>query len=84
MHSNSKHIKKHTKPYKCTIDTCPESFELQSGLDRHLQEMHDPNTARYFCPWRDSGCTSKVVREGTKRMANLNRHVNTAHGGQQP
>jgi len=29
----SKHLKKHTRPYKCTIDTCNLAFKLQSGLD---------------------------------------------------
>ncbi|KAK0619716.1 hypothetical protein B0T14DRAFT_519722 [Immersiella caudata] len=77
-------MKKHTKPYKCDVGTCSEAFELQSGLNRHRQEMHDPNAQRYYCPWRDFGCRSKLAREGTKREANLDRHVQTAHGGQQP
>jgi len=80
-HLSSKHVKKHTKPYNCTV--CHEAFELKTGLNRHIQEMHDPNTPRYYCPWKDFGCTSKIAREGTKRSENLNRHVNTAHGGQQ-
>ncbi|KAK4148380.1 hypothetical protein C8A00DRAFT_19780 [Chaetomidium leptoderma] len=83
-HFISKHVKKHTRPYKCRIGQCNQAFELQTGLDRHLKEMHDSSAPRYFCPWRDAGCGSKVATEGTKRKENLNRHVKGAHKGQQP
>ncbi|KAH6623081.1 hypothetical protein F5144DRAFT_657216 [Chaetomium tenue] len=80
----NKHLKKHTRPYKCTEDQCTQAFEFQTGLDQHLKEMHDDNAPRYFCPWKDAGCKSKVAAHGTKRKTNLDRHVKNAHGGQQP
>ncbi|KAH6839462.1 hypothetical protein B0I37DRAFT_449386 [Chaetomium sp. MPI-CAGE-AT-0009] len=78
------HLKKHNRPYKCTAAQCDKAFQLQTGLDRHINEKHNDSAPRYFCPWRDAGCASKVARHGTTRKDNLNRHIKGAHKGQQP
>ncbi|KAK3937130.1 hypothetical protein QBC46DRAFT_17221 [Diplogelasinospora grovesii] len=86
---STKHMKRHTRPYKCTVPACTaKGFELQSGLDRHVKEKH-PETLqyvqRYFCPFRDNGgCRSKLAIKGTTRSDNVDRHVEWVHRGQRP
>ncbi|KAH8680340.1 hypothetical protein BGZ61DRAFT_66547 [Ilyonectria robusta] len=81
LKSQSRHVKEHTRPCKCTVADCNESFAWQTGLARHMRDKH--STRRWYCTHPD--CSSyKLGRDGTARKENLDRHIRKRHGGQVP
>ncbi|KAI0392057.1 hypothetical protein F5Y17DRAFT_379394 [Xylariaceae sp. FL0594] len=51
----TKHHRRHTKPYKCDVENCPrkvEGFSTTNDLDRHKRSVHPESDAtgdRYVC-----------------------------------
>jgi len=69
-----RHIRRHTKPHKCPIDSCDAGFSDAKDLRRHNQTIHSTK-ALFFCP--TDGCTFK--EKGFKRKDGLTKHVRKVH-----
>jgi len=67
----SKHLKTHTKPFRC--GTCQKGFALRSDLGRHVKSQHRTGNERYCCNAEHCKFTSG-------RKDNLRRHQMKAHG----
>ena len=74
--SYRRHIKKHTRPHKCTAPDCNAGFRYKKDRDRHVEEKH--GTTRWYCPYPE--CRYKLATEGTPRRANMERHIQRWHG----
>ncbi|KAK1676423.1 hypothetical protein BDP55DRAFT_104356 [Colletotrichum godetiae] len=61
----NKHLKMHTKPYKCLVhmpravpDLCPKGFSNSRDLKRHRDTTHGRVNEGYPCP----NCSKKLAR----------------------
>lgn len=80
-HSNSKHMDKHDRPYKCTAPGCEKllGFTYSGGLLRHEREvhkMHGGTKAPLYCPY--TGC-KRSAGDGFTRRENLSEHIRRVH-----
>ena len=69
---NSRHVKKHTKPYQC--NKCARAFALHSDLDRHVRARHGVAVERHACSV--DGCPFRATRKD-----NLRQHHQRLHRG---
>jgi len=78
----NKHLKKHLRPFSCTVAGCQRAFEFKKDLERHLKAKHRetvPGTALFYCPYE--GCKFSLdAGAGLTRKDNLNRHIQSQHG----
>lgn len=77
--SASRHAKRHTRPFKCTVNGCGWAFALKKDLDRHRKTKHPQMVERFvplYCPFERCKYSEGMGR-GFSRADNLNRHVNT-------
>lgn len=79
--TNSKHMDKHDRPYKCGAAGCEKlpGFTYSGGLLRHEREVHGKHGGpknSFYCPHpnckRHSG-------KGFSRQENLNEHLRRVH-----
>lgn len=74
LFSKSKHMKTHTRPFKCPMNACTMGFATQRDLTRHEQSVHKViGRSMAYCP--HSGC--KYFANG--REDNLERHIKKKH-----
>lgn len=78
----NKHIKTHTRPYKCSMPGCDVGCPTQKELERHKQSVHKDQVplGRHmaYCPYNRCD-RSANGRKGAMRQDNLQRHINTKH-----
>jgi uncharacterized Zn-finger protein len=67
-------MNKHTRPFICPFDRCPQLFSRQSDLKRHEDSVHKQQ-ARFFCTV--SGCERSGL--GFSRKDHLEQHARS-HG----
>lgn len=77
----SKHMDKHERPYKCTIQGCEklQGFTYSGGLLRHEREVHHMHGGKkksLFCPFADCKRSSG---SGFTRKENLAEHIRRVH-----
>ena len=70
----SRHIKRHTKPFVCAIDSCDRRFQYRKDRDRHEYYTHSSQQSIFPCTSFDCSVTSL-------RRDNLARHVRKQQGG---
>lgn len=66
---NSKHLKRHTRPYGCTYTNCPRRFGSKNDWKRHENTMHYQVEA-----WR---CAEPKVPDGSTSMTTRGKHPGT-------
>ena len=78
----STHIKSHTKPHKCPVQTCSfKGSRYRHGRDRHVDSRHRtevPDTRRFYCPIEPCKYSESYGR-GFARADGLKRHTGKAH-----
>jgi hypothetical protein len=72
MWLSRKHMEKHTRPLKCTIEACGQSFGRSSDRLRHEAAVHK-HQSRYLCSVH--GC--KYSQRGFARKDHLKQHSRT-------
>lgn len=79
--SNSKHMDKHERPYRCEADGCENlpGFTYSGGLLRHEREVH----GKYGGPKKTVNCPhpncKRHTGKGFSRQENLNEHLRRVH-----
>lgn len=79
--SNSKHMDKHERPYKCLAEGCEKlaGFTYSGGLLRHEREVHD----KHGGPRNPLNCPhincKRHAGKGFSRLENLNEHLRRVH-----
>lgn len=78
---NSRHMKQHSRPFKCEVNGCTRAFSLKTGLENHINSVHrqPPYQKRWYC--LEVGCKYTLAINGTARKDSLNQHMKTMHGG---
>jgi hypothetical protein len=79
--SHRRHLKTHTRPYRCDRDGCESTFAEKRDLRRH-QQTHE-NDRPYFCPHNSCDRSALGVRGGFAREDNAKRHLRDQHRMQQ-
>lgn len=69
-HEWRKHTNKHTRPFKCTVTGCEQSFARKADLQRHEDAVHRQEE-RYFCPV----VTCERTLAGLSRKDYLEQHA---------
>ena len=72
----NKHVKAHTREFKCPIDTCKyhtHGFPTQKESDRHFNDKHASSPPMYSCKFQPCAYRSK-------RESNCKQHMEKAHG----
>ncbi|KAI0387191.1 hypothetical protein F5Y04DRAFT_78695 [Hypomontagnella monticulosa] len=77
----SKHMDKHTRPYRCTAPGCEKlaGFTYSGGLLRHEREVHNKHGGPknpLHCP---HGNCKRHEGKGFSRTENLNEHLRRVH-----
>lgn len=73
---NRKHEKTHTRPYKCTYESCKyhvKGWPTEKERDRHINDKHSNTPKLYRCEYADCGYQSK-------RESNCKQHMEKTHG----
>ena len=60
--SYRKHLKRHSKPYGCTVYRCDKTFGSKNDWKRHEQGQHNPNES---WPCDEAGCSESFNRRDT-------------------
>lgn len=74
--TNSKHEKTHSRPWKCSDESCDfadKGWPTEKERDRHWNDKHNPHATLLHC--KVSGCTHE-----SKRRSNLMQHMEKKHG----
>jgi hypothetical protein len=79
--TNSKHMDKHDRPYKCLEPGCDkiQGFTYSGGLLRHQREVHKKNINAkkpLMCPYADC---NRSTGNGFTRQENLKEHLRRRH-----
>jgi hypothetical protein len=79
--SNSKHMDKHERPYKCDKPQCAKllGFTYSGGLLRHEREVHSMHGGpkeQLFCPIKHC---KRHTEQGFTRRENLQEHLRRVH-----
>lgn len=79
--SDSKHMDKHDRPYKCPEEGCEKlpGFTYSGGLLRHEREVHHKHGGpknSFLCP--HANC-KRASGKGFSRAENLNEHCRRVH-----
>ncbi|KAJ4391965.1 hypothetical protein N0V93_005585 [Gnomoniopsis smithogilvyi] len=72
----NKHIKTHSRPFKCPVDACRYSifgWPTEKELDRHYNDKHSKEPQTFDCLWHDCNYSSK-------RESNCKQHMEKVHG----
>ncbi|PSN59340.1 hypothetical protein BS50DRAFT_580060 [Corynespora cassiicola Philippines] len=72
----TKHEKTHSRPWKCTDESCPwyaRGWPTEKERDRHVNDKHSVAPLQYRCHF--SPCTY-----ASKRESNCKQHMEKAHG----
>ena len=70
-----KHEKTHTRPYKCTTETCDfftDGFPNEKDRDRHINDKHSQNAPQFICHY--------LCGYSSRRESNCKQHMEKAHG----
>jgi len=74
-HEFNRHMKRHDRPYQCSIPNCPSSgFPSSQDRDRHVKARHPetvPQEQFLYCPVQ----TCKYATKGFARADNFQRHM---------
>jgi len=69
--TKSRHLKTHSKPFRCT--TCGKGFALRLDLSRHVKARHRIGYERY-------ACSVALCKFTATRKDNLHQHEKRVHG----
>jgi hypothetical protein len=78
----SKHLKTHTRPHKCPVETCPSpGFQLRKDRDRHMRSKHPEQALyakKYHCTVENCGYSERGGKFLARRD-HLRRHMKHKH-----
>lgn len=75
----NKHLKKHTRPFKCAHDGCTMEFQYNKDLTRHNLNMHQTGPKVLYCCPLKTCKASNSGGHGFVRKDNLRRHIKNQH-----